>query len=304
MFRKISFEQCLEHMKRCSWQLDDIFKEGEPLDFSKSFIPQALTAHDQLRNLLSEKAILLLNHITAKSYLNFFYFVEEFIIQEAESLEFVSEAASAEKLALKNFASEERKHQALFKRVMRSIDAGLVASPKVIDFEKDAAKDLLALSPMGVLLLTLHLEVITQEHYIQAVKDNLAIDHLFEHVLQCHWIEESQHANIDYLELSKLVPTLSQSEKVVGINDYISSLDKLLSAFKIQSELDAENLSALCDQSLSESQLLAIKHAQERGYCTIFILNGLHHKQVSNVFESFLPDLMYVLANNQTRFDS
>lgn len=307
MKRKISFERCLEHMTQCSWNLDDVFRDGSQLDFSKQFIPSTLTLHRNIETFLNENQCLALNHITAKGYLNFFHFVEEFIIHKTKQISEKNKGNASEHQAFRNFFKEEIKHQRLFRRVMASIDKGLIKPPKVVNFEKKTADEILKNTTLGTLLFMLHLEVITQEHYIRAVKDDKSISQAIVRVLQYHWIEESQHANIDYLELGKIVKKIPESEKIFGMNEYMACLDKLHDIFSIQAGYDLESLNALHKLDLSSEQQSRIAQAQKDTYVMLFITSGLEHQQLSSSIEELLPNLMYVFEEYKksaaNRFD-
>ena len=56
-------------------------------------------------------------------------------------------------------------------------------------------------------LVILHIEWITQRHYIESVKDVVELDPLFKSLLRHHWMEEAQHAKLDTLMIDALAAT-------------------------------------------------------------------------------------------------
>src|SRR5207302_422998 len=96
--------------------------------------------------------------------------------------------------ALATFADEEAKHMDMFHRFAKQFRAGFPVECGVIGPAKDIAGAVLGHGALGVALVTLHLEWMTQQHYLDAVKDAGEIDPLFKTMLRHHWMEESQHA--------------------------------------------------------------------------------------------------------------
>lgn len=72
-------------------------------------------------------------------------------------------------------------------------------------------------------LAALHLEWLTQKHYVESVKDNAAeaLDPLFCSLLRHHWLEERQHAKIDTLIVDKIASALEPQKIETGIDDYM-----------------------------------------------------------------------------------
>lgn len=300
--KHFSFEKCFRHMEKYSWRLDDVFQKNQSLDFSLNFIPKTLVLHDSFKKHLNDQERLVLNQITGKSYLNFFHFVEQFIIEETIILYDVTTNEPIEKKVLDQFREEEIKHQKLFMRVMASIDIGMKYCIKVVDFEQDTSNNIIALSQLAVLLFTYHLELTTQEHYVHAIRDNKTLNKDIAKVLQCHWLEESQHAIVDYLELVKLSSTLSESEKVVGMNEYMGCLDKLVDIFMIQADHDLESLSSILNRSFEKCLGDKIKKVQRETYINLFIRRGLVHKQLISSLHNLLPSMTYIFSEYQKKF--
>lgn len=301
MTRRINFEKCLSHMEKCNWSLDSAFKVGSKLDFSKNFLPASLTLHNKLTNILSIDQTRILNQITTKSYLNFFYFVEEFIIEQIKLLSVRKSNEKSETSALTHFFQEELKHQKMFKRVMSSIDDGMSAHLRVVDFEKDSAAKIMKFSPLGVMLFIYHIEIVTQIHYLESIRnDNLICDKVAK-VLQYHWIEESQHANIDYLEISNMVYKLPKSVIILGVNEYIRCLDGLFEIFAIQANYDVDSLTIKIGKKLSTKESKLLNKTQIATYAMLFIKSGLYNRQLTKFFIELLPEYVYVVEEYKAR---
>ena len=102
---------------------------------------------------------------------------------------------------LVRFADEELKHQMLFARYRRSFDKGFGVPCEVLSSAAEVAGVILGKHRIAVMLITLHIEWMTQQHYTESVKDDSGVDPLFKKLLKHHWLEEAQHARIDALEL-------------------------------------------------------------------------------------------------------
>jgi len=48
--------------------------------------------------------------------------------------------------------------------------------------------------PLGVALVILHIEWMSQRHYVESVRSDERLDPLFKSLLKHHWLEEAQHA--------------------------------------------------------------------------------------------------------------
>ena len=66
------------------------------------------------------------------------------------------------------------------------------------------AQAVLSHHPLAVALTILHIEWMTQRHYIESVQDDQDLDPQFKSLLQHHWMEEAQHAKLDTLMVETL----------------------------------------------------------------------------------------------------
>ena len=125
MYHNFNYEATLDSSLRAQWQLDDVLREDQELDFSRNFMPESLARTSAVEglNAFEQKT---LNQISAHQYLCIFGVVEEFI------LPFLLDHARPHLLdddwrvrAILNFASEEAKHIHLFKRYHAAFVRGL-----------------------------------------------------------------------------------------------------------------------------------------------------------------------------------
>jgi hypothetical protein len=269
------YASCVKNSEKVSWKLDDVMPPGTKLDFQRPFLPSALAGRGDLGFLSADEA-LKLNQITANAYLNLFGFVEEYIIalavQHAQAEMFGDHDAIR---ALVRFADEEVKHQALFHRYTDAFRRDFGHECEVLGSAADVAGVILSKTPIAVMLVTLHLEIMTQAHYIECVKDDVKIDTFFAKLLRFHWMEESQHARIDALELDKLVSVAQPDAIQKAFDDYFGLIDAFDGLVKAQAEMDGRAFQKATGRTLSADELSQLVAAQHKGYRHTFLVFGM-----------------------------
>lgn len=286
---KYDYATCVRNSEKVYWSVDDVLPPDTRLDFTRPFLPEALAGERKLP-FLSHEEHLKLNQITGHAYLNLFAFVEEYIIATAV------QHAQAEMhgdhhaiRALVRFADEEIKHQQLFYRYLDAFKAGFGHECAVLQDAAAVADVILSKSPIAVMLVTLHLEIMTQSHYTESVRDNETLDPLFARLLKHHWMEESQHAKIDALELDKLVSSATPEAIKKGFSDYldlISAFDGLLDS---QSKMDIGSLEKAAGRKFSEVEAKAIVSAQHGAYRNTFLVLGMENRMFVDVVRKISP---------------
>jgi hypothetical protein len=289
MEMNFDFESCVRASEKIAWKLDDVFPPGKKLDFSRRFLPDTMASADPLAFLSADER-LKLNQIMGNSYLYLFYFVEEYIVasvlQHANAEMF---GEPGELRALLRFADEEVKHQQLFVRFRDAFERDFGHPCDVIENPQAVAEVILSKSPMAVLLTTLHLELLTQQHYVEGYRgdESNALDPLFASLLKNHWLEESQHAKIDALELKKLADTSTDAQRDVALADYLGILEAFAGLLSQQAQLDAVSLERATGRTFSEEERGAIIDAQARAYRRAFIVLGVENPGFVKYLEQF-----------------
>jgi hypothetical protein len=273
-----SYKTVVRNSEKVEWRLDEIFPEGTRLDFDRTFLPPALVPTHSL-SFLSPAQHRMLNQITSNAYVNVFAFVEEYIIAMALRHAHAEMFGDHDAIrALARFADEEVKHQALFLRYRAAFERDFGHECDVLGSAAEVAAMILGKSPIAVLLVTLHLELITQDHYTDSVKDNEVVDPIFARLLKAHWLEESQHARIDQLELEKVASASTPAAIRQGIHEYAELLGALDDLLASQSTMDAVTLERAIGTSLAADQKLDLVRVQHRNYRRVFLVAGLTHK--------------------------
>lgn len=275
------YATCVRNSEKSCWIIDEVMPPDTRLDFSRPFLPEKLMPSQGL-DFLSTQERLWLNQISGNAYLNLFAFVEEYIlvtvVQHAQAEMFGDHDAIR---ALVRFADEEVKHQRLFQRYRAAFDRDFGAAPEVLESAAEVAQVILSKSPIAVMLITLHIELMTQHHYTECVKDNREMDPLFASILKHHWLEESQHAKIDALELAKLVTTAPPSAIDQAFDDYLEILGAFDGLLAQQAEMDVRSLgrvaagAGLSTTGYNAREIDGIQRSQLQGYRRTFVWYGM-----------------------------
>ena len=293
-----SYQSCIQNSEKVSWRISDILPESAALDYSKKFLPEALSG-DKALSFLSPSEKLALNHIRGNSYLYLFRFVEEYII--AMVIQHVNaEVFGDENIlrALLRFAEEETKHQQLFVKFgdlfARSfgVPAGVAGNPE------EVAGFIMQKSPMAVLVMTLHIELFTQHHYTASIRDNEAeaLEPLFKSMLKFHWLEESQHARIDALELDRLANDSTPAMRQKAVDEYIEILHAFDGLLLVQVQLDIESLRTKTGRVLNREERETFIKAQHHSYRYVFLVLGLTNPTFAKYLAAFSAESSPKLA--------
>jgi hypothetical protein len=286
-----SYEGALADSVKVAWQVQDLIGGDKRLDFSKPFLPESLAQVRALET-LSPREQLLLNQIRGNSYLHLFAFVEEFIlpfVTDEARAHMLGEGNHVEVRAMMKFAEEEAKHIHLFRRFAEEFAKGFPTPCGVLPGASDVAKVVLSHSPLGVALLTLHLEWMTQAHYVDSVKDDQELDPQFTSLLKHHWMEEAQHAKLDTLVVDRLATAGGAVAIEKAFADFAAlggAIDGLLAR---QVQLDQVSLEAAAGRALTGAEKAQMTTVQHRAYRHTFIASGLLTKNFLATVDQLSP---------------
>jgi hypothetical protein len=273
-----TYESALNDALKVSWKVEDLIGGDKRLDFTKPFLPEKL-AWVQRLSCLNAGEKLLFNQIRGNSYLYLFQFVEEFILpfvlDETRAVTIGGDAMEVRALA--TFADEEAKHIHLFRRFAEAFAAGFKTKCDVIGPAADVARVVLSHSRLAVALLTLHLEWMTQAHYLDSIKDDQDLDPQFKSMLRHHWQEESQHAKLDTLLVDKIATEGGPAVIAKAFEDFAklgAAVDGLLAQ---QVQLDIVSLARATGRTFSDAEKKELTTVQTKAYRYTFLVSGLEH---------------------------
>ncbi|MFL6731842.1 MAG: diiron oxygenase, partial [Sphingomicrobium sp.] len=289
MYHDFSYEATLASSLRAQWQLDDVLRVDQDLDFSRRFMPESLARTAALGS-LSPLEQRVLNHISAHQYLSIFGVVEEFI------LPFVVDHARPHLQgddwrirAILNFASEEAKHIQLFKRFHGAFVRGFPVECQMIGPSEAIGAEVLRHDPLAVGLVILMIEWMSQQHYLGSIRDDGDLDPLFKSLLKNHWMEEAQHAKLDTLVVGELAEKLTAAQIDAGISDFLAIGTMLDGGMVAQVQLDLESLSTATGRTFTEAEKQEITQAQTKSYRWCFLVTGMTHPNFERTLEQLTP---------------
>jgi len=284
-----SYQAALAAAEVPRWRVEDIIGGNKQLDFSKPFMPETFARVEPLDFLTTDEKRIL-NQIRGNTYLCIFGLVEEYI------LPFVLDHARTQLhgndyrvRALLQFASEEAKHIQLFKRFSQEFadefgtDCAVIGPPEAI------ASAILAHDPLGVAITTLHIEWMTQRHYIDSVKDDQELDPQFKSLLKHHWMEEVQHAKMDTLMVESLAAGRTEEQIMQGVEEYIEIGGALDGLLKQQVEFDLDSFRRATERELTDAEKEKFRSVQLQANRWTYLGTGMTHERVLDTLESLTP---------------
>jgi len=273
-----TFEAALDASNKINWNVEDLIGGDKHFDFSKPFLPESLARVEPL-DFLSPGERLILNQIRGHGYLYTFGLVEEFI------LPFVLDQArpllrgnAARIRALLNFAGEEAKHIDLFKRFREEFLGSFGTRCDVIGPPEAIAAAVLAKHPLAVALVILHIEWMTQLHYMDSVADDRSLDSQFKSLLRHHWMEESQHARLDTLMVQAISEACSDRERAEALDGYLEIGGMLDAGLMQQVQFDFECLVRATGRAFTPEETDRFFAVQQQAMRWTFLGSGMSHE--------------------------
>lgn len=289
MTYQYSFKDCLQRAERITWRVEDLIGEGKSLDFSRSFMPENLARVRGLGFLDADEQRVL-NQIRGHAYLAIFGLVEEFI------LPFVLDHARPflngddyRARAFLEFAAEEAKHIHLFRAFRQEFAQGFGVACEVIGPPDAVAKHVLSHAPLSVALLTLHIEWMTQRHFLDSIQDDSGIDPQFKSLLLHHWMEEHQHAQLDTIMVQTIAEGLTLKDIEAAIDGYLAIGGFLDEGLKQQALFDMEALRKATGRNLNDGERAALISAQHQANRWTYLGSGMSHPRFLETLQALSP---------------
>src|SRR5215218_4572556 len=284
MYHDFNYEATLASSLRAQWQLDEVLRPDQNLDFSRNFMPESL-ARTAVLDSLNPFEQRILNQISAHQYLSIFGVVEEFI------LPFLMDHARDDLRdddwrvrALLNFASEEAKHIHLFKRFHEAFVRGFPVECQVIGPSEEIGAKVLGHDPLAVGLVILMIEWMTQQHYLGSIRNDGDLNPLFKSLMQHHWMEEAQHAKLDTLIVDALAEDRSEEQIDKAIDEFFEIggfLDEGLSA---QARFNLDALEKAIGRKLENRDVILAQQHQAARWT--YVGSGMVHERFKNTLHS------------------
>jgi hypothetical protein len=282
------FVHCVAISKRVRWDIEKDVIRRRSFDVGHKFLPDGLSQVDQM-DFLSVDEKRYLSQIQGRTYANVFALAERFI--NAKILELTRDYWTGDQVALEGlvrFGDEELKHQELFRRIERELAEILPEGYSFAPDPNQVARAVLEKSTWAVLMLTLFIELFTQLHYRASIGPDEELSPLFKDVFLYHWKEESQHAIMDELELTRhdqMISSESRDEAVDEFIDLVRSVDSLVCR---QAAEDSQYFAGTCGRRLSDSDRQKLEAALRKAYRWQYILSGSQHPRFLELLTGFI----------------
>ena len=293
---RYDYRETIVASQRVNWDIEDIIGGDKRLDFSKPFMSESLARVNELSFLnADEKRIL--NQIRGYSYLSIFGLVEEFILPFV--LDHVRPSLDDDDYRVRaflQFASEEAKHIQLFKRFSEEFQNNFGSECAVIGPPSDVAEVVLSHQPLAVALVILHIEWMTQRHYIESIKDDQELDAQFKSMLCHHWMEEAQHAKLDTMMVEAIAVGMNAEGIEKAFDEYLEIGGFLDTGLKQQTIFDLEAFERATGRKLSgdeREEFIKIQHQANRW---TYLGTGMTHPK-------FLETLGVLSVEQQKRIE-
>lgn len=284
-----TYQSTLAASEAMHWRIEDIIGGEKRLDFSKPFMPEALAQVEPL-SFLNAKEKKILNQIRGNTYLCIFGLVEEFILPFVlDQVRPQLQPDDFRSRALLQFASEEAKHIQLFKQFRQEFADGFNTNCPVIGPPEAIANEILSHDPLGVALVTLHIEWMVQSHYVDSVKDNQDLDPQFKSLLRHHWLEEVQHAKLDTLMVEQLAAERTEEQILHGVEEYLAIGGFIDGGLTQQVEFDMASLMDATGRYFSEAQMEEFRKVQLKANRWTYLGSGMTHPKVLETLENLSP---------------
>ena len=285
-----SYARCIAASKAVRWDIEKDIIRGRTFDIKQKFLPDELSKVQELEFLTSEGKCYL-SQIQGRTYANVFHMAERFVtakVLEISQDHWLGNQTALE--ALVRFSDEELKHQELFRRIEQLAGEQMPPGYTFLPNPNEVAEVVLSKGTWAVLALTLHIELVTQVHYRQSIKSDDNLSPLFKDVFRYHWLEESQHAILDELELERLDRNMSWEARDRAVDEFIELVGAVDDLLQIQSKADSEYFARTCGLSLSGKQRQALEKGILKAYRWQHIISGAQQPHFNKVLTSLITD--------------
>ncbi|WP_167737311.1 diiron oxygenase [Sphingomonas parva] len=267
----------LDASARAAWRIEDILPPGAKLDFNCDFMPEALARTDAAPGVDSNERRIL-NHIRGHEYLSIFGLVEEFILPFV--LDHARPQLDGDDLrvrALLGFAGEEAKHIQLFRQFHALFTASFGTPCEMIGPAQAIAAEILRHDVLAVALLILHIEWMSQRHYLESIRDDAGVDPLFKSLLKHHWMEEAQHARLDTLMVEALAAGRNAESIARAVDEYLEMGAFLDGGLASQTRLNLDAFEAATGRALDPDHRATLQAQQHQALRWSYIGSGMTH---------------------------
>jgi hypothetical protein len=154
----------------------------------------------------------------------------------------------------------------------------------------EVATAVLSKSSWAVLALTLHIELFTQSHYRESIREDADLSELFKDIFLFHWKEECQHAIIDELEWRRLDAGTSPAARDIAVDELIQLVGAVNAIVQAQAAADVEYFVRTCGRRLGAWQTDMVRQTVLEAYRFQYIFSGARHPHFASTLAALTTD--------------
>jgi len=192
--------------------------------------------------------------------------------------------------ALVRFGDEELKHQELFRRVEALTAEAMPPGYSFAWNPNEVAAAVLSKSSWAVLALTLHIELFTQSHYRESIREDAGLSDLYKDVFFFHWKEECQHAIMDELEWRRVDAGTSDAARDMAVDELIQLVGAVDGIVQKQAAVDRDYFARTCGRQLNRFQTGMVQKTLLEAYRWQYILSGAQHPHFASTLASLTTE--------------
>jgi hypothetical protein len=284
------YARCIASSKRVRWDIETDVIRGRRLDRANKFLPDGLSFANRL-DFLSPDEKMYFSQIQGRTYANMFGLVERFI--GAKVLELSRDHWLGDQVALEalvRFTDEELKHQELFRRIEAMTAEVMRPGYSFAWNPNDVAAAVLSKSSWAVLALTLHIELFTQSHYRESIREDPGLSELYKDVFFFHWKEECQHAIMDELEWRRVDAGTSEVARDMAVDELIQLVGAVDGIVQGQAAADRDYFARTCGRQLTGFETGMVQKTLLEAYRWQYILSGARHPHFASTLAGLTTD--------------
>jgi hypothetical protein len=148
----------------------------------------------------------------------------------------------------------------------------------------------------------LMIEWMTQRHFQESVHDDGTLDPQFKSMLQHHWMEEMQHAQLDTLMVETIAQGMSEKEIGEAFDGFLAIGTFLDNGLKQQTAFDLEAFEAAANRTLSAQERAEFMSAQHQANRWTYLGSGMTHKNFLETLGNLSPAKRSLLESVSPNF--
>ena len=129
----------------------------------------------------------------------------------------------------------------------------------------------------------------TQQHYLESVRDDEGLDPQFKSLLRHHWMEEAQHTKLDTLMVQGLTDNQSAKDIEKGLSDYGTIGALIDGGIPQQVEFDMQALQRAAGRNLSEREQEQFRAIQRQAQRWTYLGSAMTHPKFLETVEEISP---------------